>query len=167
MTARLALIGAPGAGKSTVAADLARRWGCPCLDTDERYTAEHGRTVADAVIDDEAAFREVEERIVLDALGEAGAVVAVGSGALASEKVRQALGTVPVVWLELGLVDAARRTGLSGARPLSLGNVRGQLHEMLKQRAAVYASVADHTVDTDGRQPAEVADEIADWETTS
>ncbi len=137
------------------------------MDTDERYVAEHGSTVAEAVIDDEAGFREIEERIVLDALGESGAVVAVGSGALASEKVRDALATVRVVWLELGLVDAARRTGLSGARPLSLGNVRGQLHEMLKQRAAVYASVADHTVHTDGRQPAEVADEIADWETTS
>jgi shikimate kinase len=164
LTARLALIGAPGAGKSTVAADLAQRWGCRCVDTDDRYTAEHGRTVADAVIDDEAAFREIEERIVLEALDESGAVVAVGSGALASQKVRDALGTVPVVWLELGLVDAARRTGLSGARPLSLGNVRGQLHEMLKERAEVYAAVADHTVHTDGRSPTEVADEIENWE---
>jgi shikimate kinase len=166
LTARLALIGAPGAGKSTVAADLAQRWGCPYVDTDERYATEQDRTVAEAVIDDEAAFRAIEERIVLDALDESGAVVAVGSGALASQKVRDALVTVRVVWLELGLVDAARRTGLSAARPLSLGNVRGQLHDMLRQRAAVYASVADHTVHTDGRQPTEVADEIENWETS-
>ena len=73
--------------------------------------------MAEAVIDDEAAFRAIEERIVLDALDESGAVVAVGSGALASQKVRDALVTVRVVWLELGLVDAARRTGLSEPAP--------------------------------------------------
>ncbi|MEZ5157415.1 MAG: hypothetical protein R2687_01145 [Candidatus Nanopelagicales bacterium] len=39
---------------------------------------------------------------------------------------------------EVGLADAARRTGLSGARPVSLGNVRGQLHDMLVERAKAY-----------------------------
>ena len=53
MTARLALIGAPGAGKSTVAADLAQRWGCPYVDTDERYATEQGRTVAEFEIDED------------------------------------------------------------------------------------------------------------------
>lgn len=134
------------------------------IDTDARYEQTHARTVADAVIDDETEFRGAEREIVQAALTEPGAVVAVGSGALAEPEVRQALDGIRVVWLEVGLVDAARRTGLSGARPLSLGNVRGQLHDMLKARAEVYGSVADLTISTDGKQAAEVAEEIVDWE---
>jgi shikimate kinase len=166
VTARLALVGAPGAGKSEVAAELARRWECPLVDTDAEYERVHGRTVADAVVDDEASFRIAEREIVLAALERPGVVVAVGGGAPADSEVAVALRTVRVVWLEVGLVDAARRTGLSGARPLSLGNVRGQLHEMLKSRASMYASVADLRVGTDGRGVGDVADEIAKWENT-
>lgn len=164
MTARLALIGAPGSGKSAVCAELGSRWGCAAIDSDTEYERQRGRTVAEAVIDDEAGFRRDEARIVLEALAHPGAVVAVGSGAVVRDEVVQALHGVPTVWLEVGLVDAARRTGLSGSRPLSLGNVRGQLHDMLRERAPRYASVADMTVATDGRTVPSVADEIAQWE---
>jgi shikimate kinase len=68
------------------------------------------------------------------------------------------------VWLEVGLVDAARRTGLSGARPVALGNVRGQLHDMLKQWAQVYGGLADLQVTTDGRDPVDIIEEIMEWE---
>lgn len=160
MSARLALVGAPGAGKSTVAAELGSRWECPVRDSD----AEYGHSVPEAIIDDEPAFRVAEQALVLDALNASGVVVAVGSGAT-SPAVLEALGSMPVVWLEVGLAETARRTGLSGMRPAAMGNVRGQLHQMLQQRAQVYASVADLRVLTDGRTAADVADEIDEWET--
>ena len=160
MRARLALVGAPGSGKSSVAAELAQRWQCPIRDTDIDY----GSPVSEAIIEDEPAFRQAEEALVLAALAETDAVVAVGSGATTAP-VLQALRDVPVVWLEIGLAEAARRTGLSGMRPMSMGNVRAQLHQMLQERAAVYDSVADLRVLTDGRTPPEVADEIEKWET--
>lgn len=163
MNARLALIGAPGAGKSTVAGELGRRWDCPVRDTDLDYEAAHGHSVADAVIEDEQAFRAVEQDLVIEALTTPGVVVAVGSGAL-DEAVRSALAAVPVVWLEIGLAEAARRSGLSGMRPAALGNVRGQLHDMLKDRAQVYGSLADLRILTDGRRVDEVAAEIEQWE---
>lgn len=159
MSARLALVGAPGAGKSSVAAELGSRWNCPVRDSDEEY----GRPVAEAIIEDEPAFRAAEETLVLAALSSPGAVVAVGSGAT-SQAVLDTLRTVPVVWLDIGLAEAARRTGLSGMRPASMGNVRGQLHQMLLERAGVYSSVADLHVLTDGRTAADVADEIQEWE---
>ena len=115
MTARLAIVGAPGAGKSSVAAELAHRWECPLRDTD----ADYGSPVSDAIIEDEAAFRQAEEALVLAALREPGAVVAVGSGAV-TEPVLRALQDTSVVWLEVGLSEAARRTGLSGMRPRSI-----------------------------------------------
>ena len=165
MTARLAVVGAPGSGKSAVAAELAARWRCPLIDTDEKYLEVHGVAVGEAVIDDEAAFRQQEEALVLTALRTQAAVVAVGSGAL-SEPVLEALGQVPVVWLEVGLVDAVRRSGLSGMRPVALGNIRAQIGDMLAERAPLYAGVADLTVSTDARLVTSVAEEIEDWERT-
>lgn len=160
---RLALVGAPGSGKSAIAAQIAQRWGVPLIDTDEVYSHRFGASVAEAVIDDEAAFRAAEEQVVLEALGTPDAVVAVGSGAL-TEAVLAALEKVPVVWLEVSLSEASRRTGLSGMRPLSLGPVRAQLADMMAARADTYASVADLTVNTDRRAVNSVAEEIEVWE---
>ena len=161
---RLALVCAPGSGKSAIAQELASRWGATLIDTDAVYEQRFGSTVGDAVIDDEAAFRAAEEAIVLDALTTPAAVVAVGSGAL-TPAVVDALSNVPVVWLEVGLAEASRRTGLSGMRPLSMGPVRAQMADMMAVRAATYAAVADLTVNTDRRMVATVADEIEVWET--
>ncbi len=164
MNARLALIGAPGAGKTTVGALVADTWGADFVDTDAEYERRYGHSVAEAVIDDEAAFRVAEEGLVLTALGADGAAVAVGSGAPMSPRVRAGLAAVPTVWLEVGLVAAARRTGLSGSRPVAMGNVRGQLHDMLQQRAEVYRSAAGHTLPTDDRDPVEIAEDVVRWE---
>ena len=63
-----------------------------------------------------------------------------------------------VVFLRVGLTDAAARVGLGASRPLLLGNVRGTLKALLDERTPVYEAVARLRVDTDGRTPAEVAD---------
>lgn len=164
MIARLVLVGAPGSGKSQIAAELAQRWGAECLDTDDMYLQRFGQTVGEAVVADESAFRGEEERIASGALAADGAVVALGSGAVLSENVRNALAACRVVWLQVGLADSVRRSGLSGPRPMALGNVRGQLQTMLEQRAGLYQQVADFLVDTDSRDVASVADEIEQWE---
>jgi shikimate kinase len=57
----------------------------------------------------------------------------------------------------VGLADAASRVGLGASRPLLLGNVRGTMKALLEERTPVYESVAEATVDTDGRTPDEVA----------
>ena len=65
-----------------------------------------------------------------------------------------------MVFLKVGLSDAVKRVGLGSARPLLLGNVRGQIKALLDERTPVYESVATLVVDTDGRTPSEVAAEI-------
>jgi shikimate kinase len=63
-----------------------------------------------------------------------------------------------VVFLRVGLTDAAARVGLGTSRPLLLGNVRSTMKALLDERTTVYEAVADASVDTDGRTPDEVAD---------
>jgi shikimate kinase len=42
-----------------------------------------------------------------------------------------------------------------------MGNVRSRIKVLLEERHHVYAGVAEITVDTDGRDPEDVADEVA------
>ncbi|MEI7648062.1 MAG: shikimate kinase, partial [Actinomycetes bacterium] len=46
MSPRLVLVGAPGAGKTTVGQLLAQRWGVTFADTDALIEAEAGLSVA-------------------------------------------------------------------------------------------------------------------------
>ena len=66
-----------------------------------------------------------------------------------------------VVFLRVGLTDAVKRVGLGTSRPLLLGNVRARVKALLDERTPVYEQVATFSVDTDGRSPDDVAEEIA------
>lgn len=159
---RLVLVGPMGAGKTTVGRLLARRWGVGFRDTDHDVEERTGRSVSDIFVEDgEPAFREMERRAVADALTSHDGVLALGGGAVMHPGTREALAGHDVVFLRVGLSDAADRVGLGVSRPLLLGNVRGRMKQLLDERTPVYQAVARWTVDTDGRGPAEVADDIA------
>ena len=108
---------------------------------------------------EEAAFRALEEQVTAELL-ELPGVLALGGGAVLSPATREALRGHRVVWLRIGLSQAVNRVGLDTARPLLLGNVRGQLLKLLNERAALYDEVATEVVDTDHTTPAEAVDNI-------
>ena len=158
---RVVLVGAMGAGKTTVGRLLADRWGTCFRDTDEDIEAGAGKPVADIFVEDgEPAFREMEKAAVARAVAEHDGVLALGGGAVLAEDTRAVLSGQAVVFLRVGLSDAASRVGLGVSRPLLLGNVRGRVKQLLDERTPVYEAVAMHTVDTDGRTPDEVADAV-------
>ena len=154
------LVGAPGSGKSTVGAMLARRLGVSFRDVDDIIVERVGKSIAEIFTDDgEAAFRALEEQITSELLDLPG-VLALGGGAILSPATRAGLRGRRVVWLRIGLSQSVKRIGLDTARPLLLGNVRGQLLKLLNERAALYAEVATEVVDTDHTTPTEVVEMI-------
>ena len=158
---RVVLVGAMGAGKTTVAQLLAAGWGVPDRDTDRDVEAAAGRTISEIFVDDgERAFRDLEREAVAAALREHPGVLALGGGAVHDPDTRAELKRHRVVFLNVGLSDAVKRVGLGSARPLLLGNVRGRIKTLLDERIPVYREVAEITVDTDGRTPEEVAEEV-------
>ena len=145
----IALIGAPGAGKTSVGRQLARRLELPFVDVDARIEAEQDKLVREIFADSgEAHFRELERAATLAALAEPG-VVSLGGGAVMTPAIADALADQVVVWLKVSVTQASRRVGLNQARPLLLGNMRATLIKLLAERTPVYQNLATITVDTD------------------
>lgn len=158
---RLVLVGPMGAGKTTVGRLVAEALGVGFLDTDEVVEREDGRSVADIFVDEgEAYFRELERNAVAAALDSHDGVLALGGGAVMDPTTRERLEGHCVVFLRVGLSDAAQRVGLGVSRPLLLGNVRGRMKQLLDERAPVYEAVATHVVDTDGLSATDVAERV-------
>ncbi len=156
------LIGPPGAGKSTVGPLLAARLGVSFTDTDAEVEVTANKPVSDIFVEDgEPAFRELERAAVVRVLEGSAGVVAVGGGAVLDPRTQARLAGHPVVYLQTGFAAAAKRVGLSQARPLLIGNPRATLKILLDQRIPVYQRLATITVGTDDRDPGEIAAEIA------
>ena len=161
MTPLIVLVGPPGAGKSTVGGLLAERRGVAFRDTDRDVEATAGVSISDLFVDrGEPAFRELEREAVRAAVDQHDGVLALGGGAILDASTRQLLEDQTVVFLDVGLSDAASRVGFNRDRPLLLGNPRAQLRTMLEERRPLYLEVATISISTDGKTPEQVADEI-------
>ena len=145
----IVFIGAPGAGKSTVGKSVATRLGFDFRDSDELIEEHAGQSISDIfVTEGEPKFRAIEEKIIVDYLDEGDGVFSLGGGALGSTQVRDALKGHDVVWLQAGLSQTVERIGMNRNRPLLLGNVRGQLAELMSAREPLYRAAATVSIDT-------------------
>jgi shikimate kinase/3-dehydroquinate synthase len=148
------LIGFMGAGKSTVAAELAEALGTRALDSDELLAQRLGHPIAEEFeLHGEAAFRAGEEELACELLAgaEPEAVIALGGGSVTSERVRAALAAHVTVLLDVAPEVAWERLQVQDGdevRPLArdrdafiaLAAKRGPLYERLAD--AVIPSVA-------------------------
>jgi shikimate kinase len=157
----IVVVGLPAAGKSSVAAILARRLGLPHTDTHDAIEQAAGRAIADIFAEDgEEGFRRIEEAVVAAALAGPEAVISLGGGSVLSPATRARLKDHEVIWLDVSVATATRRAGLAKLRPLLLGDVRRQLEALNAERAALYAEVADLRVDVNRVNPRQAASEI-------
>jgi len=161
MAPRAVIVGAPGAGKTSVGRRVAERLRTEFRDSDALVEQRVGRPVADIFLTDgESTFRQMEREEIANALESFDGVLSLGGGAILDETTRALLADNTVVWLQVDLTNATHRVGLNSARPLLLGNVRGTMLTMLNERTPLYQEVATFTVDTSGRSLRDITDEV-------
>ena len=160
---KVVLIGPPGSGKSTVGRALSKLMEISFSDTDALIEAEAGKKISEIFVDDgEALFRELEVAVVTKALVDEPGVLALGGGSVMSEPSRQAISQsgATVVYLEVGIAQAAPRIGFNTERPMLLVNPRQKWLSLMQERAPIYTALADLTFSTDLKKPHQVAEEI-------
>jgi len=142
------LVGAPGAGKSTVGRVLAGLLGVAFRDTDRDIEQTTGKPISDIFVDDgEVHFRRLEAEAVALALAQHDGVLALGGGAILDAGTRALLSGHRVIWLRIDLPSAAKRVGLARDRPLLTMNPRAHLRHLLADRDPLYAEVATEVIE--------------------
>jgi len=157
----IVLVGVPGAGKTTVGKLLAKNLGINFFDSDQVIESRAGKSVSDIFTQDgEPAFRKLEHDVIVELLDSNNVVLALGGGSLGNDETRAKVKDATTVWLVAGLAQAVDRVGMNRNRPLLLGNVRGQLADLMAAREPFYKEVAAIAVDTSKLIPSEVVTEI-------
>jgi len=148
------LVGLMGAGKTTVARQLARRLGKTFYDTDheiERRTGVRVQVIFE--IEGEAGFRAREAQMVDSLTALQDVVLGTGGGVVLKPENRTVLSTRGfVIYLRAQPRDLYQRTRHDKSRPLlATDDPMAKLEELQRVRDPLYREVADLIVDT-GRQ---------------
>ena len=140
----IVLVGMPGCGKSSIGTLLAEKLDRPFLDADAEIEKAAGMPIPDFFkLYGEAAFRELESRVLAELGKRSGAVIATGGGAVLREENYAALHqNSMIVWLTRDLA----RLPIDG-RPVSQAT---SLDALFAARKTRYERFADHIIDNNG-----------------
>jgi shikimate kinase len=160
----IVLTGFMGAGKSTVAASLARQLNCPLIDLDELIEKREQRSVPSIIREDgEAQFREVETLTLREALeSEEARVIALGGGAWTLARNRALIierGCI-TVWLDASFQLCWMRITRALQHDRPLGKTRRRTRQLYDERRPVYELAALRIDVNADRSAARVAAEI-------
>ena len=164
----VAMVGFMGTGKSRIGWELSRQLGLTFIDTDKVIERVSCMTIPDIFETyGEATLRDYETEVVRRCLRLDEVVVSTGGGTVVREENRRMLKSRgPVVALWASPETIYRRTRRHRRPLLEIGNPVERIHELLRQREVFYQDVASLHVSTDGRDSAEVVEEIVEklWE---
>ncbi len=160
---RAILIGAPGAGKSTVGKALSRELSTSFEDTDAKIVEEQGQSISEIFAEKgEQVFRAIEREVVLSALHSNKGVVSLGGGAVLDLKVQSEItaSSAAVIFLRVGLSNVVARISNRTDRPLITQEPEREWLRILNEREAIYKKLATIEVSTDNKKAHEVAKEL-------
>ena len=150
------LVGLMAVGKSTVGRMLAQRLGYDFYDSDHVIEERAGADIGWIFdVEGEAGFRERETAVLDELTRLEGIVLATGGGAVLREENRRILaGRGTVIHLDSPLKRLLERTEKDRKRPLlKNGDPGATLAQLQKERAPLYAEIADFRFVTDRQSP--------------
>jgi len=159
----VALYGFMGVGKTSSGALLADALGYKFIDMDDEIEKRTGKTIPEIFSEDgETRFREHERDLVIELSRKKGYVIGCGGGALADLVNAEALReSSTLVYLTASVDAILERTGKESHRPLlRVDDPRKTVEDLIKKRNPVYKRYAEIEIDTTGKTPEAVAQEI-------
>ncbi len=147
MNNNVVLIGFMGAGKSTIGKILAEKLEKRFIETDDLIEEKAEKSIPKIFEEEgENRFREYEKKVIKEITAIGDAVISCGGGVvLNSENIKRLKKKGVVVLLTASLEEILQRISEDTNRPLMSTDLRA----LLKERAPLYASAADITVNTE------------------
>lgn len=159
----LFLIGYMGTGKSTVAKFLSEKHGWDVLEMDAMIVQQEGMSIADIFeIHGEEHFRDIESNLIKEICLQENKVVSCGGGVVLRSQNVDAMKRGGIIVLLLASPETIwERVKDDTNRPLLQGNKTIEyLREMMEKRRKKYENAADIMVHTDGKEMAEICNEL-------
>ncbi len=158
------LVGPMGAGKTTIGKIVADILGLSFKDSDRVIEERSGADIPWIFdIEGEEGFRDRETAVLLELAKENDLVLATGGGIVLREENRQCMHKAGlVVYLTAGIEHLVERTCRDKKRPLlQVDDPEQKIRDLIIFRHPLYDALADITIQTDGRSPKAVAQQIA------
>ena len=159
----IVLIGPMGAGKSSVARELARMTSRRWIDTDKQIVRQTGQTITEIFArEGEDHFRRLETEALQSLASERRLIVATGGGIVTRPEnipLLRALGCVAYLTADPEVLF--ERVSRNRQRPLlQTDDPRVTLNELIQRRESLYAGCAHFTLDTSVGTHAEIANTV-------
>jgi shikimate kinase len=148
---RIALVGLPGSGKSTIGRQLARRLGLVSLDTDHVIEQRLGCSIREYFErEGEASFRDVEQAVIDDVTQSHNGILSTGGGSVLRLVNREHLHSrCHVVYLRSSPEEIFRRLRHDMQRPLlQVDDPLTRLRDLYAIRDPLYRETAHFVVET-------------------
>ena len=162
---RAILIGAPGAGKSTVGKALSRELSTSFQDTDAIIVEEQGRSISEIFAEKgEQGFRSIEREVVLKVLHSNKGVISLGGGAVLDPTVQNEItkSSATIIYLRVGIGNVLARISNRSDRPLVATDPESEWIALFNLRESIYRRLATFEVSTDNKKAHEVARELVE-----
>jgi shikimate kinase len=157
------LVGMMGSGKTTVGRLLSQRTGWPYHDNDELLARLYRATPREILAGrGESVLRESESRaLALGLDAQPPCIIGAAGGTILDQTNRRRLQAAGIVaWLRASAAELEARAMSGAHRPWIDTGGGTWIASAVKSRDPLYASVADITLDTDGRSPRDTVREL-------
>ena len=149
------------AGKTTIGFKLARKLNYQFIDIDSKIEVSENEKISDVFKNrGEEYFRKIEEKATLFYLEKNKAVISIGGGAFANDRIRRKIKKNSIsIWLNWKIKTILNRISKNNRRPLALKMTNKDLADLYKKRVNFYES-SDFKVKCDNKSKNEIINKI-------